>query len=168
MPVNINGYQLTNNSGLTFGSSQTKFDASGRLIMPNMPGFFGSKTDTPSVIRQWPWRINSTTFNINNCWNTSTGLFTCPAAGLYFTSWNGINQGNASGYIGLVRNGSLYTFTHFNTNFYWESTNLQTIINCSSGDTLGWAIHIAPAPDNGSGAGSYAGNHNMSTIWYIG
>lgn len=176
MALNINGYTLSNNSGLVFGSSGTKFDTSGRLIAPNMPGFFGSKTGTGSEVRQYPWVINSTTLNINTCYNTSTGYFTCPVTGLYYTSWNGITGGSgsatatttASGYIGLVKNGVLQHYTHWNTNDVWDGQNLESILYCNAGDTIAWATHISPAPDNGSGRGAYGSNHNMSTIWLIG
>lgn len=176
MAVNINGYQLANSDGLTFGSSSTKLDASGRFINPNMPGFFGSKTSTATQNRQYPWLINSTTLNINTCWNTSTGVFTCPIAGLYYTSWNGICYGGSSttatstrsGYVGLIRNGVLYNFTHWNTNDVWDTQNIQAIISCASGDTLAWSVNIAPGPVGSTDAGAYGSNHNMSTIWFIG
>lgn len=176
MSININGYILSSDGGLKFGESSTKIDSSGRLLMPNIPGFFGSKTSNATTHRQYPWIINSVSTNINTCWNINTGIFTCPATGLYYTAWNGLcvggNSGTASstnsGYIGIVKNGVLQHFTHWNTNDFWDSQNLETILFCNAGDTISWAIHIAPAPDNGSGAGAYGGNHNMATIWFIG
>ena len=176
MAININGYSLTNDSGLKFNTTQTKFDSSNRILMPNKPSFFGSKTSSVTTLRQYPWVINSTTVNVNTCWNTSTGVFTCPVSGLYYTAWGGICRGGASntpsstnsGYMGVVKNGVLQHFTHWNTNDHWDNQNLETILYCNSGDTIAWAVHIAPAPDNGSGAGAYGDNHNMATIWLIG
>ena len=176
MALNINGYQLSNSAGLTFGSSGTKLDPSGRLIVPNMPGFFGSKTGTAAQIRQYPWVINSTSLNINTCYNTTTGVFTCPVTGLYYTSWGGICYGGTtdvattarSGYVGVVKNGVSQVFSHWSTNDSWDGQNLETILYCSAGDTIAWAVHIAPAPDNGNGFGAWGNNHNMSTIWLIG
>lgn len=176
MALNINGYQLTNTGGLTFGASSSKLDSVGRQITPNMPGVFGSKTGNAAQIRQYPWVLNSTTVNINTCYNTTTGIFTCPVAGLYYTAWGGICIGGGvdtatttrTGYIAVAKNGAQQAFSHWNTNDVWETTNLETILYCAAGDTIAWAVHIAPAPDNGSGFGAYGDNHNMSTIWLIG
>lgn len=178
MALNISGYQITNTAGeLTFGTSSTKIDTAGRLIIPNNPGFFGAKTGSNVQMRQYPWVINSTSLNINTCYNTTTGIFTCPVAGLYYTSWGGICNGgdnNAvataarTGYVGVAKNGILQVFTHWNTNDYWDTQNLETILYCAAGDTIAWAVNIAPSPDSTSGYGAYGDNHNMSTIWLIG
>lgn len=177
MALNISGYEITNTAGeLTFGTSSTKIDAAGRLIIPNNPGFFGSKTGTAAQIRQYPWVVNSTSLNINTCYNTTTGIFTCPVAGLYYTSWGGICYGGGvdtatttrAGYIGVAKNGVSQVFTHWSTNDSWDTQNLETILYCAAGDTIAWAAHIAPAPDNGSGFGAYGDYHNMATIWLIG
>lgn len=176
MPININGYNITDNNGLTFGGTSSRVDTSGRLFLANIPVVFGSKVGI-GVQREYPWRLNSQVINVNGAYSTSSWLFTCPVAGLYYTSWSGICLGSNSttatntkaGYIGVVKNGGLQTFSHWNTNDYWDTQCLETILPCAAGDTIGWAAHISPAPYNGiTDAGAYGDNHNMATIWLIG
>jgi hypothetical protein len=176
MAIDISGYSLSDSSGLKFGSSNSKVDGSGRLIVPNQPIMFGSRTNYADQQRIYPWQVNDLAINTNSVYNTSSWFFVAPVAGLYYTAWCGICNGGSSatasatnsGYIGVTKNGTLQHFTHWNTNDVWDTQNLETILYCNVGDTIGWAAHIAPAPDNGSGRGAYGGNHNMATIWFIG
>jgi len=175
MALNINGYNLSYDGGIKFGASSTKVDSNARVLVPNQPIMFGSKTSTTTQDRQYPWAINSLGVNVNSAWSTSSYVFTCPVAGLYYTSLAVIayTGGSAaatatnSGYNGVVKNGVLQHFTHWNTQDVWDTQNLETILSCAAGDTISWAIHIAPAPDNGSGMGAYGSNHNMATIWLM-
>jgi hypothetical protein len=175
MGLNINGYAVTNSSGLTFGSSSTKVDSSGRMFVQNLPAMFGSRTGGQATYRAYPWPINSTAINVNTVFSTSTYVFTCPVAGLYFTSCslicNGTNSTTAtttgSGYVGLIKNGVLQTFSHWNTNDSWDCVNLESILSCAAGDTISFAVNTAPSP-SGSTYGAYGDNHNMATIWLIG
>lgn len=176
MALDINGYNISNSSGIKFGTSSTRIDTNARVLVPNQPIMFGSKTSTATQDRQYPWAINSLDVNVNSAWSTSSFVFTCPVAGLYYTSLGVIcyTGGSAaatavnSGYCGVIKNGALQHFTHWNTQDVWDTQNLETILSCAAGDTISWAIHIAPAPDNGSGMGAYGSNHNMATIWLLG
>jgi len=176
MALDINGYNISNSSGIKFGTSLTRIDTNARVLVPNQPIMFGSKTSTATQDRQYPWAINSLDVNVNSAWSTSSFVFTCPVAGLYYTSLGVIcyTGGSAaatavnSGYCGVIKNGALQHFTHWNTQDVWDTQNLETILSCAAGDTISWAIHIAPAPDNGSGMGAYGSNHNMATIWLLG
>ena len=175
MPVNINGYNLSFSNGLAFGSSSTRLDSSGRVIMPLVPASFSSKVGNQNAnIREYPWNGNSVVVNVNNVY--SGGVFTCPVAGLYHVSGGFLCRGSASptatvtgsGYVGLVKNGGLVYFTHWSTNDDWDTQNLEVIIRCAAGDTLSFAVHISPAPNNNSGNGAYGDNHNMQTIYLLG
>jgi len=171
MPININGYNLSNASGLTFGASSTKIDSSG-ITDPFLPAVFGSRTDVAAgVIRTYPWVMDSTTTNVNSCWNGS--VFTCPVTGVYYMSWSSIVGSGAGtyglhGFIGLIKNGGLLYYSYRDTNNIWELQHLEVTIKCAAGDTITWAINIAPAPDSTTGAGAYGANHNASTIWLVG
>lgn len=175
MAINVNGYTISNDGGLKFGASTTKIDSSGRMFVQNLPAFFGSRVGT-GIARGYPWPFNSQAINVNNAYSTTSWVFTCPVAGLYFTSYSticyGTNSGTAtttnSGYIGLIKNGALQHFTHWNTNDYWDCSCLESILSCAASDTISYAVHIAPAPDNGNGNGAYGDNHNMVSIWLIG
>ena len=166
MALNINGYNLSNSGGLVLGSSTSKIDSSGRVLVPNLPAMFGAKTGV-GVANQYPWTINSTSVNVNSCWNGNT--FTCPIAGLYFMSLGFIFYATGGGYFGPVKNGSLQYFGYSNCHTDgWDTVNFSSIIECSAGDTLSWAVNVAPAPVAGGGIGAYGENHNMSTIWFLG
>jgi len=168
MAVNINGYDLSNNSGLAFGTSTSKINTNGQLISPASPIVFGSKnTGSGAVVSQYPWSVNSTTVNVNTVWTSNT-TYTCPVAGVYYAAWSGICQGGAwNGYGGLVKNGGLTGYWAWSTNDAWDTCNFQVILGCSAGDTLAWAVNIAPSPV-GASPGAYDSNHNMMTIWLIG
>lgn len=176
MPININGYNLSDSGGLALGSSSSRIRSSGAIgapLVPLNPGVFGSKIGI-GVQSQYPWVLNSSSFNTGTVWTGNT-TFTCPVAGAYYTSWGGICLGTnsttptttLSGYGGVVKNGVLQGFFHWNTNDYWDTVNYNKIVICAAGDTLTWAINIAPSPV-GSSSGAYGDNHNMSTIWFIG
>jgi hypothetical protein len=175
MALNINGYNLSYDGGIKFGASSTKVDSNARVLVPNQPIMFGSHTGYADHLRQYPWAVNSLGINVNSAWSTSSFVFTCPVAGLYYTALSTICLAGASptasatnsGYNGVIKNGALQHFTHWNTNDYWDTQNLETILSCAAGDTISWAIHVAPAPDNGSGRGAYGDNHNMATIWLM-
>jgi hypothetical protein len=175
MPVDINGYSLSNSSGLTFGSSTTKIDSSGRMFIQNHPAFFGSRTGSGAVSRAYPWPFNSAVVNVGNAYSTSTYVYTCPVAGLYFTSFsiivnatNGAATATASGYVGLVKNGVLQHYTHWNTNDVWDNQCLESILSCAAGDTISYAVNIAPAPVGNTSYGGYGDNHQMVSMWLIG
>jgi len=170
MSININGYSLSNSSGLTLGTAGTIINSSGLLTVPNLPAMFGAQTNYGGIHNQYPWQVNSTSVNVNSNWNGT--VFTCPVAGLYCMSlqflFSGGYEGGGSGYFGPVKNGTLQYFTYSNCSVdYWDGTNFTTLIPCSAGDTLSWAVNVAPAPVGGA-AGAYGSNHNGATIWLIG
>lgn len=178
MAIDINGYTLSSSSGLVLGSSSSKIRSSGAVgapYAPYTPSVFGSQTNYGGQHPQYPWQIDSTSLNAGTVWTGNT-TFTCPVAGAYYTSWGGICYGTDSGYAtstyagygGLVKNGVLQGFFHWNTNDYWETVNYNRVVTCAAGDTLSWAINIAPSPVGTSGIGAYGSYHNMSTIWFIG
>ena len=177
MPININGYNLSDSSGLALGSSGSRIRSSGAIgapLVPLTPGVFGCKSNSAPSANQYPWVIDSVSFNAGTVWTSNT-TFTCPVAGAYYTSWGGICQGTSSttatttfsGYGGLIKNGVLQGFFHWNVNDQWDTVNYNKIAICAVGDTLTWAINISPSPAGGS-PGAYGANHNMSTIWFIG
>lgn len=174
MPVDIGGYSLSNSSGsIKFNTSNTVVDSSGRRIIPLLPAVHGSYTALASSGTTAAWTLDSTLVNTNGVWSTNT--FTCPVAGVYYTSWAGICQGTGSatntttytGYGGVLKNGTLIEFWHWNTNDGWDTVHFQYFLNCAAGDTIKWAVNLAPA-SVGSSPGAYRNNHNMCSIWLLG
>ena len=91
MPVDINGYALSNVSGLKFGASNTKIVAASYGVSdPLLPAMLGSATLGGSTYKIYPFPINDVNFNVGSPWSTSTYMFTAPVAGIYYTSYSGM------------------------------------------------------------------------------
>ena len=172
MPVDINGYALANVGGLKFGASNTLIDPANYGIRdPMLPGMNGSNT-TGGAYKAYPYQVNSLDLNIGGVWSASTFKFTCPVAGIYYTSFGGIcGNGTATGsaaYYGLVVNGALWYFSYRDLNNTWELHHIEMMVKVAAGDTISWAMNVAPAPDSGGNGGAYTSNHNICTIWLVG
>jgi hypothetical protein len=132
----------------------------------------GSCTDGSATYKVYPFPVNDVNLNIGSCWSTSTYLFTCPVAGIYYTSYSGIvgngTQTALGGYFALIRNGANHYFSYRDSNALWELMHIEVMIKCAAGDTLSWAMNASPGPDSTSVAGGYRGNHNTCTIWLVG
>lgn len=82
MPVDINGYALSNSSGLAFGASGTKIIAANYGIRdPMLPAMLGSATGG-GTYKCYPFPVNDVNLNIGSCWSTGTYAFTCPVTGI--------------------------------------------------------------------------------------
>jgi C1q domain len=173
VPVDINGYILSEASGLKLGASNSKIMAANYgIVDPMLPGMLGSATGSGGTYKIHPFPVNDVNLNIGSCWNASTYRFTAPVAGIYYTSYSGIvgNGTNATtaGYFGVCVNGGLWYFSYKDTNPVWELHHIEMMLRLAAGDYVTWAFNISPAPDTGSNAGAYQANHNTCTIWLVG
>lgn len=172
MPVNINGYALSNSSGLSFGASGTKIIAADYGIRdPMLPGMLGSATGG-GTYGVHPYPVNDVNLNVGSPWSTSTYLFTAPVAGIYYTSYSGIvgdGTGGPDGYYSVMVNGSTRCYSYRYTNNTWELHHVEVMLKLAAGDTVSWAMNHAPGPTSGSPqGGAYQSNHNTCTIWLVG
>lgn len=88
-----NGFHIAKDTGtnaLNFytgavGSGTKRFgiDTSGRVTMPNQPGFYAYRTDGSYSPGAVALVYNNTLFNTGGHYSTSTGRFTAPVAGMY-------------------------------------------------------------------------------------
>jgi hypothetical protein len=170
MPVNINGYALSNSSGLSFGASGTKVVAANYgIVDPLLPGMMGSAT-AAGPYKAFPFVVNDVNVNIGSPWSVSTYAFTAPAAGVYYTSYGGIvgNGASQGGYYALIINGGVTHFSYRDSNAQWELHHVEVMFRVAAGDTIQWAMNAAPGPDSSTAGGAYTSNHNICTIWLVG
>jgi hypothetical protein len=138
-----------------------KVNANGILTRPQTPFMCGQLTGKGSIYYATPLVVTADV-NIGNCWNNTTGYWTCPVAGYYMVTGGNIMGGKVSyGYFHIRKNGTSVIFTHWNHNASWHYVTLSGIIQCAAGDTISYAI-VGQSPAD---AGAYgAGGHCMYSI----
>jgi hypothetical protein len=170
MGIDLNGVPLTNDAtGLALGTSGTKVVAANYGVrVPKLPGMHGQAT-LGGPYKNYPFAINDVNLNIGAYWSTSTYMFTCPVAGIYYISYGGIvGSGAVAGYISLIVNGGVQYYGYRDTTNIWELFHLEVMFKLAAGDTVAWAMNKAPGAENASTFGAYTSQHNASTIWLIG
>ena len=172
MPIDINGYALSESAGLKLGASNSKIMAANYGIRdPMLPGMNGSNT-TGGAYKAYPFTVNSVDLNIGSVWSTTTYRFTAPVAGIYYTSFGGIvGDGQiqqTAGYYAIIINGVNHYWGYKDTISTWELMHIEGLFNLQAGDTVAWAMNTAPGPASAYTGGAYTSNHNMCTIWLVG
>jgi hypothetical protein len=172
VPVDINGYNLSNAGGIALGASGSKILAANYGIKdPALPGMMGSATAN-GPFKVYPFPVNDMDLNNGSPWSVSTFRFTAPVAGIYYTSFSGIvGDGSAtqtSQYNAIIVNGINQYFSYRDTISIWELHHIEMMMNLAAGDWVSWAMNTAPGPTTANTGGAYQSNHNISTIWLVG
>lgn len=81
-------------------------DAAGRVRMPNQPAFYARRTAGHYSAYTGVIVFDSVRFNTGNHYDSSTGRFTAPVAGLYLFSWSALPYSTGWCEIELRKNGS--------------------------------------------------------------
>jgi hypothetical protein len=92
------GEVQTNFIKSTTGTTALTIDASGRVLSPNRPAFTACNINVTGIpVLSGDIILNTIILNNGNHYSTSTGNFTAPVSGLYYFSFTGFTENNASG-----------------------------------------------------------------------
>jgi hypothetical protein len=144
---------IQDSSGNVIGS----IDSSGRNVTSMQPGVGASRTGSAGAINEDPIKWNNV-YSTSGNYNSTTGLFTCPIAGKYYVSSHIITNSPGSGYLRVLKNGSIIAFSHVNLSGTWAHLTTSTLVTCAVNDTL--SINSA--------TGFYGQEHNNFSVVYLG
>lgn len=152
------------------GTAAITIDSSNRVRRLNLPVFYGWRAigseswenfgGSPAVV----YNYNTAQVNRGSCYNTGTGVFTCPLAGVYLIhcGYLGGQSGNFSSMF-VFKNGVNQTANgvHHNVGNYWKVNSQVFAINCAVNDQLTLRVTTG-------GATIYGQEHAHCSIWYQG
>ena len=154
----------------TAGTTAMTIDTAGRVLQPTKPAFHATSTGSGFTHNQ-TLVFNTAHLNVGSCYDTSTGKFTAPVAGVYFFYHKNIGTS-----VSTVLRVKVYyndsVFSSYKTiatrqdtstgNDYAEGV-LNFVVSLNANDT----IHLFLTADNGS-SGIYNDNSGGQGFNYFG
>ena len=123
-------------------AERLRIDSAGRVTMPYQPSAALGRLST--------WSSNTTVLwdqvhhNIGNHYNSATGLFTCPVAGIYMISIMAMTDATVATLdIEAQKNGSVYQglVPYQSAGPSYNQVSGVTFVSCSAGDTLAFKLN---------------------------
>lgn len=151
------------------GTAAITIDSSNRARRLNLPVFYGWRAigseswenfgTTPLV-----YNYNIAITNRGSCYNTTTGIFTCPLAGVYLihAGYLGGSTGSYS-YMFLYKNGlnTSAAGIHHNLGNYWKVNSQVFALDCLVNDQISLRVITGSTT-------IYGQEHSHCSIWYQG
>jgi len=146
-------------------------DSSGRTTASSQPAFYGYRAagevweNYGTTKGLYVYNFNIAVTNRGNCYDTSTGVFTCPIDGVYGVCPGGImGQAGRYAFLDLYVNGvsrsasGVHGNTNGSNNYFHNSTVFM--VRCNKNDRID--IRCAT-----NGAAIYAQGHSHCSIWLV-
>ena len=147
-------------------------NSSGHVTTPKQPyailkftsgddGAYNQSTAANKIIK--PSNVLS---NNGNHYSTSTGLFTCPVAGVYTVQCSGnVYNLNAGTWLRptVYKNSGVYLYHYENTQMTWHNYHFTTPVVCAANDTLG----VWMGTQTGNGGGFDVNNYSMLSFMLV-
>ena len=144
MPVTLNASTSSgliatpdNSGAIAFqnaGVTGVTLDISGRLTLPLQPRFYGYRT-AGNVTATATVLHNMVITNTGSCYNSSTGIFTCPIAGVYEIMVGGHGENSQPIVLQIQLNGTSITEEYGNGAAY-SAVNAFAIVTCAANDQI--------------------------------
>ena len=128
----------------TNGTDAMTIDSSGRVQLPAIPCCHVRLTTSNPTDTSNPYtstgviKFDAVDVNQGSCYSTSTGLFTCPVAGIYsaYVQVLSANTLTTDHSLMLVKNSTNYAFSYNAVDSTHVETQCSALMDCAAGDTI--------------------------------
>ena len=161
-PLQVGGSLLRFDTG---GTERMRIDSSGRVTMPFQTGFIAKGLAAQTTYTAGQVIVfNTASYNVGSGYNTSTGAFTAPVAGLYlFTFQIYLNPGSTNSPVGFYKNGTLEIFCLQGT--AQSGIGFSSLISMSASDTVDLRVRVGTG---GTATVFNGGDHTQFTGTLLG